>query len=235
MMRSDMMMAEAAPAGFAESELFEYHLYTLGRRTDIPDNSAKQLELFPAATGVACRRELVFTAGQRPHFYGSPMTDQGFAGTQNGEVGAWLQFENRETNGLGLALPAGRVRVNQQNASDGAMEFIGEDVIRHTPRNETLRLRLGSAFDIVGERRQMNFSYDEKARTVEERFEITVRNRKKTPADVVVREYLHRWTGWQISNNSTDFEKRDAQTVDFPVRIAADGEAVVRYTVRYSW
>src|SRR5690606_5439579 len=77
MMRSDMVMAEAAAPGVAESELFEYHLYTLGRRTDIPDNSAKQLELFPAATGVACRRELVFTAAHRPHFYGSPMTDQG--------------------------------------------------------------------------------------------------------------------------------------------------------------
>lgn len=224
-----------ADDGFAESSLFEYHLYTLGRRTDVPDNSTKQLELFPAATGVACRRQLVFTAAPLPWTYwGAPLTEQGYAATSQGTVGAYLEFDNEEANRLGMPLPAGRVRVNQA-APDGALEFIGEDVIRHTPRNETLRVKLGNAFDVVGERRQTNFVYDDDRDFIEETFEIRVRNRKQERADVVVREYLYRWSNWAVVAGSHDHDKRDAQTIDFPVAIPADGEAVVTYTVRYSW
>lgn len=230
------MVAEAAPKadGFAESELFEYHLYTLGRRTDLPDNSVKQLELFPAVAGAECRRELVFTATPTYYNYGAAMTDQGFGATQRGEAGAFLEFENRETNRLGIPLPGGRVRVSQASA-DGAQEFIGEDLIQHTARNETIRLKLGTAFDISGERRQLSYSYDEKARTITETIEVEVRNGKKTPAEVTVREYLYRWSGWAITGNSQAFDKRDAQTVDFAVKLPAEGKQTVRYTVTYRW
>ena len=126
------------------------------------------------------------------------------------------------------------MRVNQA-APDGALEFIGEDVIKHTPRNETLRVKLGNAFDVVGERKQTNFVYDDDRDFIEESFELRVRNRKKEAATVVVREYLYRWSNWEVVAESHDHDKRDAQTIDFPLTIAADGEAVVTYTVRYSW
>ena len=233
--RTELAMAAMADEGFAESSLFEYHLYTLGRRTDIPDNSTKQLELFPAATGAACRRQLVFTAAPQPwSYWAQPIADQGYGATTQGTVGAFLEFDNREANGLGMALPAGRVRVNQA-ANDGSLEFIGEDVIKHTPRNETLRIKLGNAFDVVGERKQVSFVYNDEGDFIEESFEISVRNRKKTATAVTVREYLYRWSNWDVTTKNPEFEKRDAQTIDFPVTIAADGEARITYTVRYSW
>ena len=231
------MVAEAmADDGFQESELFEYHLYTLGRPSDLPDQSTKQLELFPAAVGMNCKKELVFTASpyQYPLWGGSPNQDRGLGATHKGSAAAFLEFENREQNRLGVPLPAGRIRVNQAS-QDGSLEFIGEDLIEHTPRNEKVRLLLGEAFDIAGERRQTDFKIDTNARWMEESFEISVRNRKKVAAEVLVREYLYRWSGWSLTQQSVPSVKRDAQTVDFPLNIPADKEAVVRYTVRYTW
>ncbi len=227
---------DAASSAFTEPSLSEYHLYTLGRRTDLPDNSTKQLELFPAAHAVACRKQLVFTGGPVPWSYWSgPIQDQGYAATNKGTVGSYLEFDNKEANHLGMPLPGGRVRVNQANATDGALEFVGEDVIKHTPRNETLRIKLGNSFDVVGERRQTGFKIDTSARFIDESFEISVRNRKKEAATVVVREYLYRWSTWEITAKNHTFDKRDAQTIDFPLQIAADSEARVNYSVRYRW
>jgi hypothetical protein len=234
MMKTTMADA-AAPQGFSESQLFEYHLYTLGRRTDLPNNSTKQLELFPTASTVKCKKELVFTAGtDYLNFYGGAQTDQGFGAVTQGKVGAYLSFDNKENNGMGVPLPAGRVRVNQLS-NDGSLEFIGEDTIKHTPRNENVRVKLGDAFDIVGERKQTNFVYNEKGRMIEESFEISVRNRKKTAATVIAREYMYRWSGWDITASSIRNEKRDARTVDFALDIPADGEAKFSYTVKYHW
>jgi len=133
-----------------------------------------------------------------------------------------------------MPLPAGRVRVNQASV-DGALEFIGEDLIQHTPRNETLRVKLGEAFDVVGERKQLSFAYDEGNRRVTERFEIEVRNRKRSAVRVTVREYLYRWSDWTITEQSQPHERRDAATADFVVDIPADGIRKVSYTVRYQW
>ncbi len=228
-------MSAGTAEGFQESSLFEYHLYTLGRRTDLPNNSTKQLELFPAAMGTRCKRELVFTAGPGPwRWYGTPVTDQGFGATQPGKVGAYLEFKNDQADGLGMPLPAGRVRVNQAS-KDGSLEFIGEDLIKHTPRNENLRIKLGESFDVVGERKQTDFKIDVDAKWIEESFEISVRNRKTEPATIVAREYLYRWSGWTIKSASREYVKRDAETIDFPLTIAADAEAKFSYTVRYTW
>jgi hypothetical protein len=211
-------------------------LYTLGRRTDLPENSTKQLELFPAVMASTCRKQLVFTAAPQPwSYWGAPIQDQGYGATGEGTVGDYLEFDNKEANHLGMPLPAGRMRVNQANKSDGALEFIGEDVIKHTPRNETVRLKLGNAFDIVGERKQTNFHVDVSGHVIDESFEISVRNRKKEAASVVVREYLYRWNNWEVTAKSHDFAKRDAQTIDFTTQIPADGEAKITYTVRYTW
>ncbi len=238
MMMKSEMMAAAAPAddGFEESELFEYHLYTLGRRSDLPENSTKQLELFPAAAGVGCKKQLVFTASpfNYPLWGGAPNMDQGLGATHKGEVGAFLEFQNRSENKMGMPLPAGRIRVNQA-ANDGSLEFIGEDAIAHTPRNEKLRIKLGTSFDIVGERKQVDFKMDSNARWITETFEIEVRNRKKISAEVVVREYFYRWSGWELVESTHKGDKRDAQTMDFNLQIPADGTGKVRYTVRYRW
>ena len=220
---------------FVESELFEYHLYTLGRRTDLPDNSVKQLELFPAILGADCQRELVFTASPQPYYWSGPNLDQSFAATQKGEVNAYLLFDNKESNRMGLPLPGGRVRVNQQNAVDGSLEFIGEDLIEHTPRGETLRLTLGKSFDVVGERKQTAFAYDEKARRIVESFEIELRNGKKTAVDLTVREYLYRWSDWTISDASQAYRKQDAKTIDFAVSVPPEGKRTLRYRVTYQW
>jgi hypothetical protein len=227
--------AEADNQGFVESSLFEYHLYTLGRRSDLPDNSTKQLELFPTAVDITCSRQLVFTAAPQPWSHWSqPLVDQGYGATATGTVGAWLEFRNAESNRLGVPLPAGRMRVNQASV-DGTLEFIGEDLIKHTPRNENVRIKLGNAFDVVGERRQTGFTLDSSGKVLDESFEISVRNRKKESARVVVREYLYRWSTWKIISRSQDFTKEDARTIHFPVKVARDGEAVVRYRVRYTW
>lgn len=237
MKRAAVMEKDEATQGFTESGLSEYHLYTLGRRTDLPDNSTKQLELFPAVHEVSCRKQLVFTAGPEPlrYWWSGPIQDQGYAATNTGTVGSYLEFDNKEANRLGVPLPAGRVRVNQANQADGALEFIGEDVIKHTPRNETLRIKLGNAFDIVGERKQTNFRVSVDARTIDESFEISVRNRKKEAATVVVREYLYRWSNWEVTAKNHAYTKRDAQTIDFPLDIPADGEGKLTYAVHYSW
>lgn len=236
MMARGAAVAEMADQGFSESSLFEYHLYTLGRRSDLPDNSTKQLELFPTAVNIACRKQLVFTAAPQPWSHWSqPISDQGYGATSQGTVGAYVEFENKQANQLGVPLPAGRMRVNQASADGSSVEFIGEDLIKHTPRNENVRIKLGNAFDVVGERRQTGFTMDSAGKMIDETFEISVRNRKETAATVIVREYLYRWSTWKITAKSHDFQKRDAQTIDFPLTIAADGEAKLTYTVRYTW
>jgi hypothetical protein len=223
--------------GFAEKSFFEYHLYTLGALTSLPDNSTKQIELFPVAKNVPCVKTLVYY-GQDGGYYGmpgSPATDRNYGISSNHKVDSYLSFKNSEQNNMGMPLPAGRVRVSKMDTADGSMEFIGEDRIDHTPRNETLLFKLGSAFDVVGERRQVDFNVDTKGHVMTEEIEVKVRNRKSEPVEVIVKENLYRWTNWKVIQTSQNYSKQDARTLHFPVTIAADQEATVRYTVRYTW
>lgn len=222
--------------GFAEKAFFEYHLYTLGRATSLPDNSTKQIELFPTAPGVRCEKRLIYQ-GQVPlGVFGAPMTDRAFGVQSNRKVDVHLRLRNSTAAGLGVPLPAGRLRVSKLDPADQGLEFIGEDLIDHTPRDETVQVKLGSAFDVVGERRQLDFRVDTAAKWMEEDIEVRVRNQKPGEAvDVLVKETLYRWSGWTLARSSHDFTKEDARTVHFPVRVAPKGEAVVRYTVRYTW
>ena len=223
--------------GFAEKAFFEYHLYTLGRKTSLPDNSTKQIELFPTAPGVGCTKDLVyFGQGSALPYYGSPMTDRGYGIQSNRKVDVYLRVKNSRENGLGVPLPAGKVRVSKRDPADGTLEFIGEDVIDHTARDETVQVRLGSAFDVVGERRQVDFRIDTTAKWIEEDIEVRVRNQKPDEAvTVVVKETLYRWSAWSILRRTHDFTKEDARTIHFPVKLAPKAEAVVRYTVKYTW
>ncbi len=231
-----MMARKEADAGFAEKAFFEYHLYTLGRTTTLPDNSTKQIELFPAARSVPCEKALVYyglPAGTR--FDSGPITDRNYGTQSNKKVDVYLSFKNAQDYNMGMPLPAGRIRVNKMDDADKTLEFIGEDVIDHTPRNEKVLIKLGSAFDVVGERRQVDFRIDTSRKTMSEEIEIKLRNQKKESVTVIVKENLYRWVNWQITAKTHDFEKQDARTVYVPVKLAAGGEAMVRYTVQYTW
>ncbi len=227
--------ADAAPPGFEEKSFFEYHLYTLGRPATIPNNSTKQIELFDSATHVPAKKQLVYYGGDFGGDYGAPMMDRDMSPGSNTAVDVWLKFRNDKDSGMGMPLPAGRIRVSQQDKADGSLEFIGEDTIKHTPKDEDVRVKLGTAFDVVGERRQTDFTVNSKGRVMEEAFEIKVRNHKTQPVEVIVRENLYRWSQWALIQQSQASEKKDARTIEFPVKVAADGEATVTYRVRYTW
>ena len=223
--------------GFAEKAFFEYHLYTLGRTTSLPDNSTKQIELFPLAAGVGCEKNLVYYGQGGPYpIYGGPMTDRNFGVQSNRKVDVYLRFRNAKANGLGVPLPAGKIRVSKLDPADRSLEFIGEDLIDHTARDEMVQIKLGSAFDVVGERKQLDFRIDTTAKWMEEDIEVRVRNQKPDEAEtVIVKENLYRWSTWAITKKTHEFTKEDARTIHFPVKLAPKAEAVVRYTVRYTW
>jgi len=126
------------------------------------------------------------------------------------------------------------VRVYKRD-DDGKEQFIGEDLIDHTPEEEEIRLYLGNAFDIVGERAQKDFKVISSGHIVEETFEIKVRNHKSESAEVMVYEHPWRWNQWEITGSTTQWEKVDQSTVRFPVKIGKDKEKVIRYTIRYTW
>ena len=232
------MAAAAEPAGFQEKSFFEYHLYTLGRPATIPNNSTKQIELFPSKSNVPVTKTFVYY-GLAPEWrwYISPEPNQDRnLGTQsNKKVDIYLQIQNSEKNGMGIPLPAGRLRVYKKDEADAANEFIGEDVILHTPKDEEVLVKLGSAFDIVGERKQTDFNIDARAHVITEAFEIKVRNHKKEPVKVIVKENLLRWANWEITRASDKWEKQDYRTIHIPVEVPVDGEKTVTYSVKYTW
>jgi len=238
-MRTKVMeMAVAAPQGangFEQKDFFEFHLYTLGRTTTLPNNSTKQIELFDQAKQIPAKKVLLYYGAVQPYFYPSPYTDRNMGVEMNKKVDVYLEFKNDKQFGLGVPLPAGRLRVSQLDKADGSLEFIGEDTIDHTPKDEQVRVKLGSAFDVVGERRQVSFSVDTTAKWMEEEIEVKLRNHKSQPVDVVVKENLYRWSNWKILTQTHKYDKEDARTISFPVKVAKDGEAVVRYRVRYTW
>ena len=231
------MALEEKVAGFEQKAFFEYHLYTLGRPTTLPDRSTKQIELFPVARGVPCEKKLVYY-GLAPGWRGvapSPLTDRNYGVQTNKKVDVYLSFRNSKDNHMGMPLPAGRVRVSKRDDADGTLEFIGEDVIDHTPKDEPVLIRLGSAFDVIGERRQVAFSVDTARRVMTEQIEVKLRNHKDQPVTVEVKESLYRWVNWEIVERSQPYRKQDARTVVFPLRVPANGEQVLDYTVRYNW
>ncbi|MGQ9665887.1 MAG: DUF4139 domain-containing protein [Anaerolineae bacterium] len=142
-----------------------------------------------------------------------------------------LEFVNSEDAGLGLPLPAGRVRIYKADV-DGTRQLIGEDTIAHTPKDETLRLYVGDAFDLIGERRQTDFTQVSKE-VVEESFSITLRNHKDEGVTVDVLEHLYRSQDWEITEESAKHEKVSADMVKWVVEIPKDGEETITYTVRY--
>jgi hypothetical protein len=225
-MAMDMAVAERAAAAPMQQEAFsEYHLYTMDRRTSINNNQTKQVSLLNG-TGIPVRKRYV-VEGQSFYYRntyhpGSPITDV---------VQVYYQFKNEERAGLGMPMPAGTVRVYQADSRGGA-QFVGEDRIGHTPRDETLNLKIGNAFDVVAERNQTDFDKIA-AGTYEVEFEITLRNHKTVPVTVEVNEPVG--GTWTMVRSSHQWTKTAAWATQFSVPVAANGTSVVRYRVRVTY
>lgn len=215
----------------------EYHMYTLLRPVTLRDSEMKQVE-FARGTGVRSNRIYVYDGAKLDRWYGYTMenarNDQGYGTESNPKVWVMQEFKNTKENGLGIPLPKGKLRFYRRD-DDGKLEFTGENWIDHTPENELIRVYTGNAFDVVGERRRTDIKVNSAQDWLDESFEIKLRNHKKTPVTVRVVEHLYRWTNWSIAAKTAPYKKKDAQTIEFPVTIPPNGEAVVHYTVHYSW
>lgn len=236
-MRAMNMAFAEAPAAPAVSEkaFDEFHLYSIARPTTLHDHETKQVE-FVHAEKMYAPTIYVYDGASDYRFYGGLNTSPGWgAESGNKKILVQREFVNAETNHLGIALPAGKLRFYRRD-SDGQLQFVGENTIDHTPRNETIRVTTGNAFDLVGERKQTNFRVDTGDKWINESFEIKLRNRKKDqPVEIRVVEHLYRWSNWDITAKSDDFTKKDAQTIEFRVTVPPDQERVITYTVHYSW
>ncbi|MFP4674228.1 MAG: DUF4139 domain-containing protein [Opitutales bacterium] len=237
---ADRMMAlEAAPQPereVAEKKFDAFHMYTLPGRTTLRDRETKQVE-FIRAESVKTEKTYVYDGAKLPGHWqgrGGVQTNDNYGSNANPDVALYREFKNTEENGLGVPLPGGRTRFYRMD-DDGQLEFTGENTIDHTPKNEDVRVYLGNAFDLVGERTRTRFSRHRSRDEMEESFEIEIRNRSEERVEVQVVEHMYRWVNYEIIEKSREFEKRDARTIEFPVQVEPDEIKTVSYTVRYSW
>lgn len=235
----DAIVASAAPmeevraGGVEQREFYEYQLYEINRPVTVANNETKQVE-FVTGADIAASTFYVYE-GAGPFFgYFGPITDQFYMQTGITDVQNYLEFTTGEEGGLGADLPAGRVRVYQEDI-DGAALLIGENRIDHTPQGENVRIYLGNAFDLVGERRQTAFNIIS-SNVIEETFEIRLRNRKDDEAvEVRVPEHLYRWSDWEIVNSSLSYTELNSSTIEFRAMVEPGAEVVITYTVRYTF
>lgn len=232
----------AGASAVTEKPFDEYHLYTLALPTTLHDRETKQVE-FARANGIHAQRVYVYNGADmgsnRYQGYSQESLRQipEYGTLSNPKIWVMREFRNTRENGLGIALPKGRVRFYRQDgkgAENTALEFTGENVIDHTPQGELLRVYTGDAFDLTGERRQTNFQRPN-PNTAIETFEIKVRNHKAQPVEVRVPERLYRWLNWQITAKSDAYTNVDSQRVEFRVTVPPNAERTLTYTVQYSW
>jgi hypothetical protein len=220
-----MPAGRVAQEAMAQESFSDYHLYTLGRKTSVNNNETKQVSMLNATGFPIVKRYVVegqyfyYRNAQHP---GSPLKDV---------VQVFYQLKNEERAGLGMPMPAGHVRVYQAD-SRGGLQFVGEDHINHTPKDETLNLKIGNAFDVVCERKQTDF---EKVATsvYDVEYEVTLRNHKTTPIAIEVNEPIG--GTWRMLQSSHTWTKTDAWAAQFNVSVAADGTAVLKYRVRVTY
>lgn len=244
--RSDGMVmggvAGGIPGGvpnITEKAFDEYHLYTLPNATTLLDKQTKQVE-FVRASGVKSDILYVYDGAKydmnrlRSMPAEALRMDSSFGAQSTTKVWAMREFVNSKANRLGMPLPKGKTRFYRRDA-DGQMEFTGEDQIDHTPGGEIVRVFTGAAFDLTGERRRTTNRIDHGRSTIDESFEVKVRNHKNEPVTVRVVEHLYRWNTWEITVSSVPFVKKDSDTVEFSVVLPPGGEKTVSYAVRYTW
>lgn len=222
-MKAERAQAMLAASPVTEKSFDEFHLYTLANPATLRDKETKQVE-FVRATGVKAERIYVFEgAGYYPRGVSAP-----------GKVQVYREFKNSEANRLGMALPKGKVRFYSQDG-DRQLEFVGENQIDHTPKDETIRVLTGNSFDLVGEHRMTNSTQDGSNAVATQSFEIKVRNRKKESVEIRVVEHAMNGGNWTLTAQSQPHEKKDASTFEFRVPLQPDEEKTVTYTVRYRW
>ena len=226
-MESDMRLerAASAPPPMAEESFSDYHLYTLDRKTTINNNQTKQVSMLGASGFSVAKRYIVngqsfyYRNAQHP---GAPLKDV---------VQVFYQFKNESKSGLGVPMPSGTVRVYQAD-SKGGLQFVGEDRIDHTPKDETLKLKIGNAFDVVAERKQVDFQRIA-SNVYEVEYEVVLRNHKTTPITVEVNEPIG--GTWRIVRSTHDATKTDAWAAQFNVPVGVDGTAKLNYRVRVTY
>ncbi len=207
------MMMDAAAPQFEEQSFFEYHLYTLTRPATIGENQIKQLSLFPPAEVKA----------KKVYYYDTAK--------EANKIRVSLEFENKKTEGLGIPLPKGKVRVYKED-NDGALQFIGEDQIDHSPKDEKVRLNVGNAFDVTVKRERTDYTRLAD-NSYEESYRVLLKNHKTESIEVVVVD--HFWGSWYLKKNSIEPRKKTANDVEFVVPVKSDGEVELTYTVRYKY
>ncbi len=225
MAAKEMAVRAGAAPQFAQEAFSEYHLYTLGRRTTIFDKETKQISLL-SSTSVPVEKTFV-VEGQQFYYRnvqhpGSPLKDA---------VKVYFKFKNDKKSGLGMPLPGGAVRVYQADSKGGVL-FVGEDRINHTPKDESVSIHIGNAFDVVCERKQTDFRKISD-RVYEMGFEITLRNHKDAPISVEVNEPIG--GDWDMLESTHKWIQTDAWAARFQVPVAKDGTSVLRYRVRVRW
>jgi hypothetical protein len=237
--KAAMELATPMAPAVTEKVFDEYHLYTLERATTLRDRETKQVE-FIHASGVSSKQLYVYD-GAKVDFnrYGgwnweNIRNDHSYGTESNPKIWVMREFVNSQANHMGMPLPKGRVRFYRRN-DDGQMEFTGENMIDHTPKDETVRIYTGNSFDLTGERRRTNYTVDNKQDAATETFEIKVRNHKKNPVEIRVVEHLYRGKNWTVAANSDKYVKKDSQTIEFPVTVPPDAEKVITYTAHYTW
>jgi hypothetical protein len=223
---SELSMAagKAASPQFTEQSFFEYHLYSLQRPTTIKNQQTKQVSLLSADHIPVTKR--YFYYGAQQYFrqkYGVPISNQ--------KVGVYVEIANKKENRLGMPLPKGTLRVYKAD-SDGSLQFIGEDRIDHTPKDETVKIKMGNAFDIVGERKQTDWRKIAD-NLYEVAFEISLRNHKDEPVLVSVIEPMLR--DWEILQSSHNYKKIEAHTAQFDIPVASDREVKLHYRARFKF
>lgn len=221
MKREIVMEAKAAAPQFKEDSFFEYHIYTLERPATVKDNQTKQISLV-TADNIPVRKELLYCGANYYYYsrYGEAMSNQ--------KIGVFVEIQNKKENNLGIPLPKGTVRVYKAD-KEGSLQFVGEDSIDHTPKDEKVRIKLGDAFDVVGSRKQTDWkkiAYD----TYEAAFEISLRNHKKE--DVVIKVVEPIPGDWTMLSSSHDYKKAEAFTAEFNISVPKDKEVKLTYRVR---
>jgi len=235
----DAIMESRIETGVTERTFDEYHLYTLERPTTLRDQETKQVEFLRSPKVESERLYIydgVFIDPQRYGHY-APINrrqDTEYGIEYNSKVWVVREFDNSEQNGLGVPLPKGRIRFYRRDV-DGQLEFTGENLIDHTPRDERIRVHTGNAFDLVGQRLRTSYQVDSRGQWVDERFQIELRNRKEEDIEIRVVEHLYRWSNWEIRSTSVPYRQIDSRTIEFVVPVAAGETATVDYSVHYSW
>jgi len=230
---AEMSFADAA--AMPEERAFdEFHLYTLPRPVLLRNNELKQVE-FLRVSGVKGNRYYVYNPMINYRYGGGVNPDPDFGTVAVKKVGVRIEISNSETNKLGVPLPKGKMRMYRTDDKDGRREFTGENMMDHLPKNEVLKLDMGNAFDLVGERKRTDFQVDTTAKRMTETFEIKLRNRKETPIEIRVIEPLYRGANWKIMEKSLEFAKVDSSTIEFRAPVPADAETILTYKVQYSW